>query len=281
MIPQKNISKISNDIYKEFGGKRIPEVVIERDYCLTWFLKALGQSSLRDYMAFKGGTCLRRCFFKKYRFSEDLDFTLVKKITRDEIIEKLVNEIFPKVKSEVGIDFEMGQSEEDSLNTHTFYLCYEGPIPLVGKKREVKVDITFHEKIVTNTEYSPILKSYDEYTDFEECYDLLTYSRGEVIVEKICALTDQARCEARDLYDIWNLMVVEKIEIDFLKEYIQEKLESKGSSLTERNGNYAKKEKRLKKAWQKRLAGQRKRLFLIMRLIFLFLNFCSLILTIR
>jgi len=26
--------------------------------------------------AFKGGTCLKKCYFETYRFSEDLDFTL-------------------------------------------------------------------------------------------------------------------------------------------------------------------------------------------------------------
>src|SRR5208283_5100389 len=26
---------------------------------------------------FKGGTCLKKCFFETYRFSEDLDFTLL------------------------------------------------------------------------------------------------------------------------------------------------------------------------------------------------------------
>lgn len=31
---------------------------------------------LRDTWAFKGGTCLKKCFFETYRFSEDLDYTL-------------------------------------------------------------------------------------------------------------------------------------------------------------------------------------------------------------
>jgi predicted nucleotidyltransferase component of viral defense system len=31
---------------------------------------------LADGWIFKGGTCLKKCFFETYRFSEDLDFTL-------------------------------------------------------------------------------------------------------------------------------------------------------------------------------------------------------------
>jgi hypothetical protein len=33
MIPQRNISLLSNRLYKEHGGRRIPETVLERDYC--------------------------------------------------------------------------------------------------------------------------------------------------------------------------------------------------------------------------------------------------------
>lgn len=77
MIPQRNISLLSNRLAKT-GGRRIPEVVLERDYCLAWFLVGLSRSTLGDVLAFKGGTALKRCYFSDYRFSEDLDFTLVK-----------------------------------------------------------------------------------------------------------------------------------------------------------------------------------------------------------
>ena len=77
MIPQRNISLISNTLVTA-GGRRIPEAVIERDYVLAWFLTGLAGHPLRDVLAFKGGTALRRCWFENYRFSEDLDFTLTK-----------------------------------------------------------------------------------------------------------------------------------------------------------------------------------------------------------
>src|SRR5450759_853385 len=31
---------------------------------------------VKDTWVFKGGTCLKKCYFETYRFSEDLDFTL-------------------------------------------------------------------------------------------------------------------------------------------------------------------------------------------------------------
>ena len=82
MIPQRNISLISNTLVTA-GGRRIPEAVIERDYVLAWFLTGLAGHALRDALAFKEGTALRRCWFEGYRFSEDLDFTLTTPLVED------------------------------------------------------------------------------------------------------------------------------------------------------------------------------------------------------
>src|ERR1700757_898395 len=76
MIPQRNLSLLSNRLFKEQGGRRIPEAVLERDYCIAWFLVGLSHSALREKLLFKGGTALKRCHFDDYRFSEDMDFTL-------------------------------------------------------------------------------------------------------------------------------------------------------------------------------------------------------------
>ena len=71
------------------GGRRIREDVLERDYCLAWFLAALSQSDLKNVLGFKGGTALKRCYFCDYRFSEDLDFTLLESVPLEEILRRL------------------------------------------------------------------------------------------------------------------------------------------------------------------------------------------------
>ena len=49
---------------------------IELDYALGWALRGIaGHPLLAKRPVFKGGTCLRKCYFPDYRFSEDLDFT--------------------------------------------------------------------------------------------------------------------------------------------------------------------------------------------------------------
>lgn len=258
MIPQQNISKISNDLYgvSGKGSRRIPEAVIEKDYCLTWFLIGLSKSSLKDKLVFKGGTCLRRCYFSDYRFSEDLDFTLIEKISLDEILKAIKEEIAPSVLNEVGISFGIDKVEADSLNTHQFYVSYIGPLPSTSAIKTVKVDVTFKETLVTTPEKRKILKSYAEYSDFEEIHEILTYTVDEIVTEKICALIDPKRSEPRDLYDIWHLFNEKGINDDFLPDYVIKKLEAKGEKYEERRNNLTGKEARIKKTWEQRLSQQ-------------------------
>src|SRR6266567_4823409 len=46
--------------------------VVEEDYILGWLLAALSvHEDIQDSWIFKGGTCIKKCFFETYRFSED------------------------------------------------------------------------------------------------------------------------------------------------------------------------------------------------------------------
>lgn len=48
--------------------------VVEKDYVLGWLLAGINaHPELSASWVFKGGTCLKKCYFETYRFSEDLD----------------------------------------------------------------------------------------------------------------------------------------------------------------------------------------------------------------
>lgn len=66
MIPQRDLSLLSNRLV-ERGGRRIPETVLERDYCLSWMLVVLSRSPLQGRLAFKGGTALKKCRLREVR----------------------------------------------------------------------------------------------------------------------------------------------------------------------------------------------------------------------
>lgn len=252
MIDQKKIALISNRTHKN-GGRRIPESVIERDYCSSWFLIGLSHFPIGKKLVFKGGTALRRCYFADYRFSEDLDFTLSEEMLLEDIFAAF-KEIFRYVKEATGIPFGIASQEEPSLNTFTFTMTYEGPLP--GKPREVKTDVTFREKILRPICEKPILQSYPEYSDFEPEARIKVYSLEEVVVEKICALLSLARNEPRDLYDIWYILENVEIDLSHLVSDIEEKIKFKDADIDERREQFGKKEKRLEALWKKRLEAQ-------------------------
>lgn len=254
MIPQRNISLLSNRLAKA-GGRRIPEAVLERDYCLAWFLVGLSHSPLRDVLAFKGGTALKRCYFGNYRFSEDLDFSLTR-ATHIESILAGFEKIYAKIKDSSGVIIRFSRKDRKShQNSHSFYLAYEGPLPGTTVK-EVKVDITIDERFVLPLQKKRVLKGYQEYEDLPEDTAIQVYSLEEILSEKVVALTDRARNEPRDLYDVWYLTEREKMTISLLIPEIKSKLEFRGRELVSMGEEFANKEARLKKLWQIRLANQ-------------------------
>ena len=171
----------------------------------------------------------------------------------DEIIEQL-DDLFEWVNDESGSQFGLGKQEPPHENNYTIYLTYIGQLP--GKEKNVKVDISFREILLHATEDCPIIQTYEEYTDFIEGATIKVYSLNEVIIEKICALHSPSRNEPRDLYDIYHLTKDEGVEIGYLVDDVEAKLQFKGHSLAVLCGEFEKKETRLKRLWEKRLSGQ-------------------------
>jgi predicted nucleotidyltransferase component of viral defense system len=186
MIPQRNISTLSNRLAND-GSRRIPEAVLERDYCLAWFLATLSQSPLKGVLAFKGGTALKRCYFDSYRFSEDLDFTLLQAMPLEEILAHLET-LYTSIHEGSGIRFAFNRLDRHGhMNSHTFYLNYDGPLPA---QNSVKVDITVAESITEPCGDRSVLRSYPEFADVPEGRQITVYSLDEIAIEKIVALAD-------------------------------------------------------------------------------------------
>ena len=151
---------------------------IEKDYILSWILKGIAQhEQLSKVIVFKGGTVLKKIYFEDYRFSEDLDFTLLNNEITNEQIFALFNEVFEYVKEEANIPLaiidpdshrDRHEHEDGGIN---FYISYTGPLGGMGSNKKVKVDISRSEQL----EYAPVLKDVIiSYSDIEE-HQLLCY----------------------------------------------------------------------------------------------------------
>lgn len=258
MIRQRNLSLLSNRTAR-YGGRRITETVLERDYCLSWFLVGLSRSPLRYSLLFKGGTAIKKCYIPDYRFSEDLDFTLTDATTLDDIIKKL-EVAFRETHKASGVILEFSRLDRRShVNSHTFFVRYEGPLPGVSRK-EVKVDVTIRECVFFPIEDRLVLKGYDEYEDLPDDAIVRTYSIAEIAAEKVVALLDRARNEPRDLYDLWYLVSTGHVDTIDLMEAVEQKLLFRGKNLTDVEGELLRKENYLERLWERRLSVQVSRL---------------------
>lgn len=255
MIPQRNISVLANRLAAG-GARRIPEAVLERDYCIAWFLVGASRTNLPKVLAFKGGTALKRCYFADYRFSEDLDFTLLPGAKLEDALKEF-EAAYAETHKASGITIRHSRDEsEQGLNSHTFYIAYEGPLPATQKPKEIKVDITLTEKLVFDLEKKPVLRSYEEFSDLPEDAVITVYSLKEIAAEKTVALLDKARTEPRDLYDLCFLTEGGYVKLEEIVHAIHEKLAFRGKTLAEVAPNFKNKEARLKALWTGRLAHQ-------------------------
>ena len=256
MIPQRNISLLSNRLAAD-GGRRIRDDVLERDYCLAWFLAVLSESDLKTVLGFKGGTALKRCYFGDYRFSEDLDFTMLEAVPFEAILRRL-DAVYRGVRDNSGITFAFDREDrQKQVNSYTFYLKYTGPLPAGN---DAKVDITIRERLIFPLAERPVLRGYEEFMDVPENRLIQVYSLEEIATEKTVALVDRARNEPRDLYDLWHLTSNQGIQLDHLAGAICEKLEFRNKPCKGLEAAILQKEARLKALWSVRLAYQMTRL---------------------
>lgn len=95
----------SAEIRRIAGAARVEPRIVELDYALGWALRGIASNEyLSKRLVFKGGTCLRKCYFPDYRFSEDLDFTAIQWFAWEELEEAVVDG-FARASKLSGIDF--------------------------------------------------------------------------------------------------------------------------------------------------------------------------------
>jgi predicted nucleotidyltransferase component of viral defense system len=78
-----------NEIIRRADQDRLPAPTVERDYILSHVLSAIATSGQAERIVFKGGTALRLCYFEDYRYSADLDFSLIDGFDRPGALEAI------------------------------------------------------------------------------------------------------------------------------------------------------------------------------------------------
>ena len=189
--------------------RRLRPDVIEKDYVLGWVLAGIfSHPILGPAWAFKGGTCLKKCYLETYRFSEDLDFTIEDEEQMDEgFLRKAFSEVAEWIYDQTGIEvpaaeqrFDVYRNRRGGLNVEG-RVYYRGPLLPRGSLPRVKIDLTTDERLVHPPVWRAVAHRYTDFPErgmFARCYQF-----EEVFGEKIRALGERAR--PRDLYDVVNL----------------------------------------------------------------------------
>jgi predicted nucleotidyltransferase component of viral defense system len=224
---------------------------IEKDYVLTWLLLAIAYSPLRDRLAFKGGTAIKKVYAPDYRFSEDLDFTLLDD-TSNEKLTTDIEALFPWLRREVNLTVTVRRVEVHQAGNPTFYLNYVGPLQGDLSSRFVKTDFTRAELLLFPLVEAPLQIPYSDCRGRTET--LLVYSLEEILTEKLCALV--GRTEPRDLYDIHYLVTEHLVDAEAVSFRLGEKMAHKGLEQTALRDVLARRQDTLKRLWQPRLGGQ-------------------------
>lgn len=208
MIEARNLYRIESKLRR--GNKTVPVKSIEKDYVLSWILTGIAKSKMYEAVAFKGGTALKKFYFPEYRFSEALDFTLLKELSIDAIY-GMLEEAYSLVLKLSNIRLVL-KSKEVHENSFTLYTNFSGPLAADLERGEIKIDFTTNEKLTHAPVVKKLLREYDEYHDIPNDITLKVYPIEEVFIEKCLSIVDPSRKEPRDVYDLWYLVTNRCIE---------------------------------------------------------------------
>ena len=226
-----NTAMISRfDLDERVREWRLRDDVVEKDYVIGWLLWGIGSNEpLAATWAFKGGTCLKKCYIETYRFSEDLDFTVLPggPILPDQL-SAMFKDVLARVTEASGIGFSERPPAFRVRPTGTDVegrVFYRGPrgAPSVAT---VKLDLTGSERLVQPVVLRPIAHAYPD--TLPGPATVPCYSFEEVFAEKIRAMGERGR--PRDLYDIVNLFRRDDMNLNpsVVRAVLREKCVSKG-----------------------------------------------------
>ncbi len=201
MIPAREVRDLGTEWSLDLG-------VIEKDYLLGWLLAGIANHpQLARTWVFKGGTCLRKCYYETYRFSEDLDFTVVNGGPEaPEDLTSIFHSIGDWLREASGIEIVIDETSfrrrQNSRGKPTTQgrIAYRGPSQ-PRQLPKVKLDITSDEVLVEQM----VLRAVGhQYSDAPlPGGGVVCYSLTELFGEKLRALSE--RCRPRDLYDVVHM----------------------------------------------------------------------------
>ena len=248
------VTKIVDAIYNKSGINQ--RDLIEKDLTLHKLLLELSSNPyFKENYAFKGGTCLIKCYLGYYRFSEDLDFTFknkgifenksekqIRKIVSKEI-DKLAK-LLDKICRKLNLEFKPEKSNKEYFEFRagnkftTIKMYYHSPE--LNKKTFIKLQINFLEDLIfecknkkanslrwkdyNETELKFILPEGSGW--FFQSPEISCYDLKEILCEKIRAILTRQGVKSRDFIDVYLITKNQGLSLKSLKKEVVKKISS-------------------------------------------------------
>lgn len=226
--------------------------LVEKDMILHLLLKnLLADQHFRENYVFKGGTCLIKCYFGYYRFSEDLDFSYTRqkefegkseKQIRKQLskeIDKLAKKL-ERIAARLGLEFKADKKDRQYMEFGggnkftTFKIWYESAE--LNVRRFAKIQANYVEKIryqfktLTAENYFRDIDTKEfKYLYPEAAEELLdqpkaqAYDIKEILAEKVRAILTRKGVKARDFIDVYLIQKETGVKPEDIQDEILDK----------------------------------------------------------
>lgn len=207
---------------------RVRDVFVEKDYWVTFVLKALSESEHADHVVFKGGTSISKAYGIAKRFSEDIDLALIADPHLKDDENALRMATIESVIALAPLEEDLGQRQKSSNN---FYRQTHWKFPFAFERdfapANEKLKVEFISNVRTDPHHlMPIRSLVAEFliqkhrdSDLDEFklreFKVKVLSHKRTFAEKVAAISNagladdfgsQLKRQIRHLYDLTLLM---------------------------------------------------------------------------
>jgi predicted nucleotidyltransferase component of viral defense system len=192
--------------------------IVEKDYALSYLLAAIAETpGLGERVVLKGGTALKKLYYRDDRFSEDLDYSTLRPgplvdiaQTMQEAVRRMSDQLYERGPFEVRHETQtLKQPHPGQQSAFLVRVRFPGQREALCR---LKVEITVDEPILLPVEKRPILHDFGE--EFSGAVDV--YALAEIVAEKLRALLQSqghlaergwgASRVCRDYYGLWSVL---------------------------------------------------------------------------
>ena len=182
------------DLYA--ANSKVPVGIARQEIILTYALALMDESGLLPRLAFKGGTCLRKVIFgKQYRFSEDLDFTILDDVKPQALLQE-IQKVFSSPFHDISFHEVEGSAR---ITTGGIGVQFEYHAPSASGAFDL--EISFRAEPILPVIQRPLQEqSYFKQLEVS-APKIHTLAFEEIVSEKMRATFQRSR--PRDIYDLY------------------------------------------------------------------------------